>query len=88
MTSSSERLRQLEHSEKSLVTLVSSLGLALQELSKEKTGVKQVRLTTLLVPFELYQFIFNSNFRSNYMPRHSWLASRPWSRRWLDRSTI
>lgn len=40
--SSKDRLRQLEATEKHLVNCVQSLGLALQELAKEKPMIKQV----------------------------------------------
>lgn len=71
MTSSSERLRQLEASEKQLVSSLQSLGLALQELSKEKTGVKQVELhsQTFLQGLEALESSLNGQI--NYLSQVS-----------------
>jgi hypothetical protein len=72
MASSSERLRQLEQAEKQLVNCVQSLGLCLQELSKDKmTAVKQVEVhsQTFLNGLELLESSLNGQI--NYLAQVS-----------------
>ncbi|KAI1283762.1 Mediator of RNA polymerase II transcription subunit 11 [Halotydeus destructor] len=66
-----ERLRQLEHSEKQLLTAVHALGLGLQELSKEKPTIKLVENHTATFVNSLQSVEANLSRQLNYLSQVS-----------------
>lgn len=71
MASSGDRLRQLEMSEKQLVTCMQSMGLALQELGKEKSAFKQVEMYSSSFVRDIESLENSLNAQINYLAQVS-----------------